>query len=139
EHSEVFLRQMIGIDYRLVWGSLMALASISRVEPELVFSRIDDICSAADASSILAKDQVFNIIWNLLEIDPKFIPELISLLFRRLETSSAYQFPRYAEKALQILPLEYKNKLRGILLSRLTEVTEQRRITKIDILLKKYQ
>ena len=138
-HSEVFFTHMVGLDFRLVWGSLMALASISLVEPRLVLSRIEDICSAADVSSVLAKDQVFNILWNLLDTEPEFTPDLAPVLFRRLENSSAYQFHRYAEKALQILPFEYENRLREILLRRLTEVTEQRRVTKIDILLKKYQ
>gem|GEM_PF-3838883 len=139
KHSEVFFTQMVGIDFRLVWGSLMALASISLVEPRLILSRIEDICSAADASSIIAKDQVFNIFWNLFDIEPKYIPDLVPILLRRLEASPIHQFPSYAEKALQKLPPAYEGSLREILQKRLIEMTELNRITKIEILMKKYQ
>lgn len=139
DHIDVFLTQMTGLDIRLVWGSLMALSSISCVTPKPVFKCIKDICSAGDKGSIIAKDQVFKILLNLMKAEPRLIADLMPVLIDRLEISSIHQFPRYAENALATLPVRYEPLFRELLQRRLSEVKEQSRISKIEILLKKYK
>ena len=56
-YTELFLHKMRSNNNRMVWGALTALAEISKIEGKVIASNIDNVLSAADAGSVIAKDK----------------------------------------------------------------------------------
>lgn len=132
-HTQLFLEKIHSANNRMVWGALTALAEICRIDPEAIAANLDSILAAADAGSVIAKDQAIQILLGLL-VRPQFAEIARAHLLERLETAAVNQLPMYAERMAFIWnPDDYPG-LAETLARRLTDdmsTSKRRRIEKV--------
>lgn len=132
-HTALFVRQLEHGNNRMVWGALTALAHIATVEPDIVAASLDDILTAADAGSVIAKDQAVQIL-IVLKKHPQTESVAASLLLDRLEAAATNQFPMYAERIAPVMEANEYPRFRTILTRRLDASmpeSKRRRIEKV--------
>jgi len=95
-NARCFLALARGRNNRLAWGGLTALAHIATVEREVIAENLAEILDAADAGTVIAKDQAMRIL-VALAADPAHRAEAMTYLLTRLEEAAPNQFPMYAE------------------------------------------
>lgn len=132
-HTQLFLDEMHSANNRMAWGALTALAEICRIDPHAIAANLDSILAAADAGSVIAKDQAIQILLGLL-VRPQFAEIARAQLLKRLETAAVNQLPMYAERMASIWhPDDYPG-LAEALSRRLTDdmsPSKRRRIEKV--------
>ncbi len=135
QYLDIFLKTMVSRNNRIIWGSLTAIAQICKIKPEAVHAHLQTILDAADASSVIAKDQAFEILCQL-----KTVKSLSStatpLLFDRLSKAAINQLPMYAEKAASVLDDRDKAEFREILAGRLDDHMVQSKRKRLEKILK---
>jgi len=118
---------------RMVWGALTALAEISKIEGKVIASNIDNVLSAADAGSVIAKDKVVEILIQLSS-NPEFTKIATDHLMSRLKTAATNQLPMYAERIYSSLGEKFYSTFKTVLSSRLSDTmpdSKRRRIKKV--------
>ena len=132
-HAPLFLAQMSSADNRMIWGALTALAALSQSNPELVAPHLDAILSAADAGSVIARDQAVLILIALAR-RPGLRQAAIGHLFNRLRSVAVNQLPMAAERIAAALDCTEHAEFRQILTRRLSEdlpASKRRRLEKV--------
>lgn len=135
-HADAFLKHMRDRDNRIVWGALTALAEIARAAPDLVFPHLDDIVDAADAGSVIAKDQAVSIL-VALSADPARAGKTLPVLFARLASAAVNQLPMYAERSLPAVPDEMLPAFREVLEKRLGDPMTAAKKKRVETVLKR--
>ncbi|MCR9137962.1 MAG: hypothetical protein NXI27_18330 [Alphaproteobacteria bacterium] len=132
-HTQSLLQLIHSRNNRMVWGALTALAQIARVDADPIAARLDEITAAADANSVIARDQLVQIL-IALAARPDMANDAKRRLFARLHTAAINQLPMYAEQTYAVLnPAEYAE-FRAILSHRLAgdlPASKRRRIEKV--------
>lgn len=119
-HTDTLLDLLEARNNRLVWGAMTALAHICRIAPDRIFAHLEAILAAADTGSVIAKDQAFAILVNLVGREG-YADRVISITLSRLESAAINQLPMYAEQAARAVPAESRAALRTVLKSRLND------------------
>lgn len=136
-HLEVFLRYMFDKNNRIVWGCLTAINTISPQNPGAVYPHLNIILAAADAGSVIAKDQAINILCILAEHAP-IADNATRLLLERIKDCAINQLPMYAEKAGACsLSNDMKTALTDVLRARLRDEMPPSKKRRIETVIKK--
>ncbi len=132
-----FLVPLTGNNNRLVWGCLTALHEICKLRPDAIYPHLNAIILAADAGSVIAKDQAINIL-VILASHVSYAKDAMPMLFERLSSSANNQFPMYAKRCFPIMQTkEQKNTFLRILNLRLQSPLTPAKKKRIQALLKK--
>lgn len=133
DHTDALLGLLEARNNRLVWGALTALACICRIAPDRIFAQLELILAAADKASVIAKDQAFAILVNLVAREG-YADQVIPITLSRLQSAATNQLPMYAEQAARTMPAESRGALRTVLESRLNDempASKRKRIEKV--------
>lgn len=132
-YTQPFLQLIQSRNNRVVWGALTAVAQLARLDTDPIIANLDEITAAADAGSVIARDQLVEIL-VALTARPDFADDAKRRLFARLQNAAINQLPMYAEETYTVLdPGEYAE-LRAILSHRLAghlPASKRRRIEKV--------
>jgi hypothetical protein len=118
---------------RLIWGAMTALDMIASVSPKEVFDLLPSIMSAIDKGSVITVDHGVAILARLSGI-PECSATTFPLLIEQLKKCPPKQLPMYAEKSVIAVNSENKERLIGLLQSRMNELekdTQKRRVNKV--------
>ncbi len=121
---------------RLVWGAMIALKTISTVEPAVIFKHLPEILEVTEKGSVISNDNGVGILINLAK-NPRFYNDVIPLLFAQLKQCVPKQLPLYAERALPVIKETDKNELSALLHMRLHEMEKKNPIKRIETVIKK--
>ncbi len=133
DHTDPLLGLLEARNNRLVWGALTALACICQIAPDRIFAHLEAILAAADKGSVIAKDQAFAVLVNLVGREG-YADQMIPITLSRLESAAINQLPMYAEQAARALPAESRTAFRTVLESRLNDEmppSKRRRVEKV--------
>ncbi len=97
-HVAVFLSLLSTRDNRMLWGTLIALATLASSCPHELAAHLNAILAAADRGSVIAKDAAMKIL-SALNTDPELNPRITPILLQRLTGAAVNQVPSYAEFA----------------------------------------
>ena len=136
EFLPVFISLLKSKNNRHVWGAMIAISVISRIDPEKVYSNLAGIMQALDKGSVITKDAGVEILANLAS--SKYLySDSFALLMEQLKVCPAKQLPQYAEKALKTINSENSKEFSDILNSRFEELTSDSQKKRITSVLKK--
>jgi HEAT repeat protein len=133
-HADAFFDLLKSRNNRNVWGAMSAIDTIALVQAKEVAAHLDDILSAADKGSVIAKDKAISTLSKLARAgEPKAMPALLD----RLEDAAPNQFPMYAELAAAAMTAGHKARLVKILEGRLATIDAAAKRERVEKVLRK--
>ncbi len=124
---------------RLVWGSMIALDTITTVSPQAVYDLLPSIINTIDHGSVISIDHGVGILAQLSSL-PAYSETTFPLLMEQLRKCPAKQLPMYAEKSVIAIDASRLLLFEDLLLSRMSEMerdSQKKRLTKVISKLKK--
>jgi hypothetical protein len=134
-YSEIFIDLLKDKNNRLVWGAMIALSSISKTIPEVIFQELPKISQAVDKGSVITKDAGMALYANLATVKSQK-KKVLPVLFKELKKCPEKQLAQYAEKSLIAIDKESKDAFVGILNSRLKNLEKESQIKRVRRVLK---
>lgn len=135
-HVRCFLQLMQSRNNRMVWGALTALAQLARVDADPIAANLDAILEAADAGSVIARDQAVQIL-IALKARPDLARDATAHLLARLKSAAVNQLPMYAERIHAVLEVQDYPEFRQVLTMRLADVMPQSKRRRIETIIRK--
>lgn len=132
-HAQCILQLIDSRNNRMVWGALTAFAQLARVDATAIANNLDAILAAADAGSVIARDQAVQILIEL-KARPDLAGTATAHLLARLKSAAVNQLPMYAERIHAALEAQDYPDFREVLTIRLADdmpMSKRRRIEKI--------
>jgi hypothetical protein len=136
EHYLLFAETLKSKNNRLVWGAMMALNSISRIQPGSIFPLLTQILTCMDAGSVITKDHGIGVLINLVSFE-EYPGMAFPLLMEQLKFCVSKQLPMYAERALFAINESRKKEFTDLLLLRLPEMESESQRKRIEKVVKK--
>ena len=124
---------------RLVWGSMIALDTITLINPKEVYDLLPIIISTIDNGSVISIDHGVGIIAQLTSIEA-YAETTFPLLIEQLKKCPAKQLPMYAEKSMIAINLANQNQFVDLIESRISEMdrdSQKQRLNKVISKLRK--
>jgi hypothetical protein len=133
-----FLKLLTSKNNRMVWGSMIALATISNIKHKEIFEKIDLIIETVNAGSVITIDAGVQIYAALL-LHAEYFDKVDPLLMEQLAKSPIKQLPQYAEKSAGSINQKNKEEFVTILKNRLSESERDSQTKRIEKVLKKME
>jgi hypothetical protein len=132
----VFVQFIKSKNNRLVWGAMIAIASIAKVKPNEVHTSLAEIMQAVDKGSVITKDCGVMILVQLAS-KQDFTKECFPLLMEQLKFCPAKQLPQYAEKSVIAISDSNKQAFVELLEKRMKELEKDSQKKRIEKVLRK--
>ena len=136
DYYKFFLELLKSKNNRLVWGSMIALNTISKIKPKEIYENLIEILNATDKGSVITKDNGIGILINLSSKN-EYTKEAFPLLMDQLRKSEPKQLPMYAERTLPIINETNKIEFINLLTERISELEKQSQKKRIEKVLRK--
>ncbi len=101
EYAAEFLRLLHDRNNRMVWGSMIALAAIAPLRPEVLFRQRQRIQDAVAEGSVITVDNGVKVLAAIAAADAAYRAELLPYLFHHLQTCRPKDVPQHAEAIVQ--------------------------------------
>ena len=118
---------------RLVWGAMIALDSITLVEPKGVYSLLPRILDIADSGSVITRDHAVGILTRLGTLK-LYKEKCVPLLIGQLAACPNNQFPMYAEMCEKVVSDKNRKAFQKVIAGRLAGLekeSQKKRVAKI--------
>lgn len=132
-HVDEFIRLLFSKHNRIVWGAMMALATIAPLAPEKLFLSRDRIKTAMKDGSVITVDNGIKVLAQVAAASPEYNRELFPFLLDHLKHCRTKEVPQHAESTLVCIHSDNKAAFETVLKERLTGMTPSQasRIRKI--------
>ena len=130
DYHEIFAELLNNKNNRLIWGGMIALSSISKIIPEVIFKALSSISKAVDKGSVITKDAGVAVYANLATVKSQKA-QVLPMLFDELKQCPDKQFAQYAEKSIIAIDQESKEAFLGIIQSRLKDLEKESQIRRV--------
>ncbi len=107
DYYKEFLKLLTSKNNRLIWGSMIAIASIADLRPKEIFTELKLIMQTIKKGSVITVDAGIEILAKL-NTNPDYFNTIDPLLFEQLWRCPIKQLPMYFEKLL--ICINHKNK-----------------------------
>lgn len=132
---EIFVELLKNKNNRLVWGAMIALSTVSKVIPELIYKALPKIVAAVDEGSVITKDAGVAVFANLATVETQK-QKVFPLLLKELATCPSKQLPQYAEKSLIAIDEKNKKEFVELINSRMSDLEKKSQVKRINKVLK---
>lgn len=136
DYSADFLKLLTSKNNRLVWGAMIALATIAGIKHKDIFATLDTIVDTVEAGSVITIDAGVQIYAALLKFD-EYYDKVDPLLMEQLTKCPIKQLPQYAEKSVGSIGQKNKEEFVSIIENRLSECEKDSQRKRIEKVLKK--
>ncbi len=118
---------------RLVWGSMMALAQITQLVPQLIFERLSDVIAAYEAGSVITADYGVSVLAGLCKAGRGYAETVLPILLAHLQTCRPKEVAQHAERASVCFEKHNANAFIGVLEQRCPHLPppQQARVKKL--------
>lgn len=130
-----FLELLSSKNNRLVWGGMIALATIAEVKGKELVESIDLIADTVNKGSTITVDNGVELYAKLNKY-PEFQDKVEPLLTEQLWTCPSKQLPQYMEKSLPAIHKKNKEIYQRILLQRKGECEKDTQLKRLDKVLR---
>lgn len=132
-HAGVFMDLLRSRNNRMVWGAMIALASVARVDSGVIQARAGDIISAMETGSVITVDNGVRTLAAVAAHEPDGSGEIMRYLLNHLMTCRASELPQHAESTLAAINAKNKGEFAAVLRTREQDMTpaQMARISKI--------
>jgi hypothetical protein len=105
EYSGNFFKLLKSRNNRMVWGAMIALATISNLNADEIYEQRDLILKTMEKGSVITVENGIKILSAIVNQKPEKGGEIFSYLIKHLETCRIQDVPRHAEYiALAVQP-----------------------------------
>ncbi|CAN5547003.1 hypothetical protein BH10BAC5_BH10BAC5_08870 [soil metagenome] len=118
------------------WGIMHTLNIVTLHHPEIIYSSLPEILSAAEKGTVITKDHFMNILLKLSTLK-KYSKIISELYIDQLKTSLVNQLPTYAENAISMINETNKDQFLKIIKSRMKNVDTETKRKRLEKLIKK--
>lgn len=112
---------------RLVWGSMTALAAITELKPEEIFSELEIVKKAYRTGSVITIDQSITLFAKLCRSSKRYEEEIYPMLLDHLLNCRAKEVPQHAERISICVHTENVKQFLMVLDKRKEELSESQR------------
>ncbi|MCL1830127.1 MAG: hypothetical protein FWG21_01715 [Oscillospiraceae bacterium] len=102
-YVDSFIEALSSKNNRMVWGAMKALATITDLDPEGIFSRFDEIYDAFLTGSVITVDNAVTVFAKLCSMDEKYKKRVEPLLLKHLSESRIKNMPQHIERMVVCL------------------------------------
>ena len=138
EYIKVFVNILMSKNNRLVWGSMIALNTITEIVMDEVYVNLSYIMRAIDKATVITRDAGVSILAKL-SANEKYAKIVFPLLLEQMKFCPVNQIGQYAEKTLPAINNENKEEFVNVLYERefdLETNPQRKRLNKIFNILK---
>jgi len=130
-HYSSFLGLLKNKNNRLVWGGMVALATITDIKPEEMFKSLGLIMETVEKGSVITVDCGIEILAKLNK-DIRFFDKTDQLLIEQLWKCPIKQLPMYIEKSM--ISINHKNKeiYKNIIEKRKPECNKESQVRRLN-------
>lgn len=136
EYYSDFIKLLSGKNNRLVWGSMIALMTITDLKHKEIFSSIDLISGIVKKGSVITIDCGVAI-YSKLNKHPDYTNKVEPLLMEELWNCPIKQLPQYMEKSVISINAQNKEIFQKIINVRKSECDTDSQIKRLEKVLKK--
>jgi hypothetical protein len=128
-----FIKLLKSRNNRLVWGGMIALATIAALEPDSIFAHRSEIQNAMQAGSVITVDNGVLALARAASQNAKYRKVIFPFLIGHLGTCRPKDVPQHCEKILVAVDSSNKTQFVKVLRRRLPDLSGGglRRVTKV--------
>ena len=133
EYVRDFLTLLKSKNNRLIWGSMLALSTITEIKSKEIYENLDDIYSAMDQGSVITIDNGVKILSKLATKSAEYNEKIFPYLVNHLKTCRPKDIPQHSENIVMSVNLDNKNEFLSVLREResLLALSQLKRIKRI--------
>lgn len=133
DYATIFIKLLQSKSNRMVWGSMTALAMMTRLNPSDVFAGRDAVIRAYETGSVITRDESISVFAELSRADEKYERIMFPLILRHLASCRPKEIPQHAERALPAVSEANASAFKSVLEKRidLLSAPQRKRVEKI--------
>ena len=122
-YADDFLKLLHSRHTRLVWGAMIALATVADLKAEAIYPYVEEIKRVMDLGSVIAKDNGVQVLALVAAQNAAYRKEIFPYLLHQLETCRPKDVPQYAEKTAVAVNTRNQQQFVGVLEKRLVDLS----------------
>jgi HEAT repeat protein len=122
-YSTNFLKLLYNKENRMVWGAMIALATIADRCPKEIWERIDDIIRITDKGTVITLVWGIRVLARVAAADENYKPKIFPFLLKQIRSCIPRDLPTHAASILCMLDQNNKAEVLSILEARRAELT----------------
>ncbi len=123
DQVQTFLRLLDSKDNRMVWGAMIALASIASLKPKEIWTRVDDILAQTRNGTVITQVWGMRALAKVAAADPAYKAKVMPFLVEMIRTCIPRDVPTHAESILCAVDKGNAGELLSVMESRRSELT----------------
>jgi hypothetical protein len=123
DHAEEFLKLLKSRNNRLVWGGMIALATVAELKAPLIYAHRTDIQKAMEAGSVITVDNGVLALARAASKSPAYNRAIFPYLMKHLKTCRPKDVAQHAEKTLPAVRAADRARFIAVLTRRLTDLS----------------
>lgn len=133
DYVDVFISRLQSKNNRLVWGSMMALATMTHLKSDEVFKKFDVTKKAYETGSVITIDNAISVFAKLCKSDKRYMDKVLPILIKHLETCRPKEVPQHSERAMICIDKDNMDQFIAVLESRRDDLTasQEKRVNKV--------
>ena len=118
-----FLKLLKSKDNRMVWGAMIALATIADRHPHEIWTQIDNIIRITESGTVITLVWGMRVLARVAAADEKYKEKIFPFLLKQIQACIPRDIPTHAESILCALDQKHTAELLFILEARRAELT----------------
>ncbi len=123
DYAEDFLGLLKSRSNRMVWGGMIALATVAGLRPDLVFEHRGEIEEAMDGGSVITMDNGVLALARAAAKNDRYNKAIFPYLLNHLESCEPKQLAQHAEKTLEAVNPTNRSQFAAVLTKRMKDIS----------------
>ena len=134
EYVHDFLKLLTSKNNRLVWGGMIAVATIADLKANELFAHRDELYLSMEKGSVITIDNAVKALAKVAAHNEEYNQEIFPFLITHLKTCRPKDLPQHAESVLVAVNLRNKDQYLAVLQERADHMSSSqlKRIQKLD-------
>ncbi len=122
-YADDFLKLLHSRNNRLVWGAMIALATVADRQADVIFPHVAEIKQVMDQGSVITRDNGVQVLALVAAQKAAYSKSILPYLLHHLETCRPKDVPQHAEKAAVAVNARNKKSFIVVLEKRLGDLS----------------
>lgn len=118
EYWQDFLKLLKSRNNRLVWGGMLALATISRIKADDLYSKRGEIINAINHGSVITIDNGIRTLAGIASTSKTYREDIFPILLNHLKTCRPKEVPQHCESILCAVDCQHAGDFIEVLMQR---------------------
>jgi len=136
DYADDFISCLRSKNNRLVWGSMMALATIAECASETIYDELAVVVSVYEKGSVITVDNSISVFAGLCKANPDYAKTILPIIINHLQKCKPREVPQHAERAAICFNNKNAEEFMKVLEERRSDLTKSQQ-TRINRLMKK--